>query len=313
MLQTPYDAVKRSALYSSEYLSSFAKVIHISYGSTIINYDKHPFKNFKLISSNKFFTRCWFAAMENPLIAKQFNMYHKNKFKSFGYIKLDKYINYKNNPDFPVSPRPDFKHVIAWKPRWHASIGDSNFLTYVDYFKNFSKQHPETLLLFVLHPLLKDRLVTLNIYTQQQVDKLFNFFEKQKNIKIICDGDFLDDIYNADIFIGDYCSTIIEAAIFNIPTIYTPTHVTLSKFGRKFIKSSYVAKNVDDMNFVINKLFSGKDKKKRKREKFINVASPESKNASYAKDLLAFISSNLYAKHITDKSFLTRIKQKIFK
>lgn len=289
LIQTPYDGIKRSELYSSEYISSFAKLIHISYGSTIIDYDQNPFKKFKLIESNKFFDRCWFSAMENPLITKQFDKYHRNKFKSFGYIKLDKYINYKNNPNFPITDRPNFNYIIAWKPRWFASNGDSNFLTYIDYFKRISELRPDVLLLFVLHPLLKDRLIDCKIYTKKEVDNLFNFFAKQKNIKIICDGDFLDEIYHANIFVGDYCSTIVEAAVFDIPTVYTPTKVTLSEFGGKFLRSSYIAHNINDMELILNNLLDGKDYLKTKRKKFINIASPKSRHASYAKDLLYFI------------------------
>ena len=288
-LQTPYDLVKRSELYSSEYLSSFTKIIHISYGSTIIDYDKPPFSDFKLIESNKFFNRCWFCAIENKMIANQLNKYHKNKFKSFGYIKLDKFLHYNKDSNFKIKSRPNFKHIIAWKPRWFASQGDSNFLTYIDFFKDFAIKNPDVLLLFVLHPLLKDRLITQDIYTKEYVDELFDFFEKQKNIQVICDGDFLDDIYNSDIFIADYCSTITEAAIFDIPIIYTPTVVKLSKFGKKFLQCAYIANDVQEMKFHITNLLNGKDSLNNNRKKFRYIASPKARYGSYAKDLLKYI------------------------
>lgn len=294
LLQTPYDGVKRSELYSSKYLSSFTRVVHISYGSTIIDYDKPPYAESKLIESNAFFGRSWFCAMENPLIAKQFNKYHRKKFKSFGYIKLDKYLNYKDNPDFPLKKRPNFKHIIAWKPRWIVNKEHSNFLTYIDYFKNLTIQNPDILLLFVSHPLLKDRLITTNVYTPQETESLFKFLNTSKNIKLIESDDFLDDIYNADIFVGDYCSTITEAAIFDIPVIYTPTSVVLSEFGEKFIQQAYVAHNPNEMDFFINSILNNKDYNRKNRRQFIDIASPAPNKKSYAMDLLEYMYNSVF-------------------
>lgn len=286
-LQTPYDGVKRSILYSSEYLETFTRIIHISYGATLVDYDFPPYRSFNMIGGNSFFSKCWFCAMENFLIAKQFNKYHPGKFKAFGYIKLDKFINYTKN-EFPRKERSNYDHIIVWKPRWLANSGDSTFLDYIDFFKQFVEQNPKILFLFSAHPLLKDRLISEKIYTKKQTEEIFDFFNNKPNAKIIGEKDFLEDIYNADIFIGDYSSTIVEAAILGCQIIYTPVEVKLSKFGKHFVKKTHVANNVEELISCIDICLKN-NRNKGINKYFLKICSIKSKKGSYAKDLLAYI------------------------
>ena len=292
LVQTPYDGVKRSETYSSTNLMKYTRVVHISYGSSIVDFDKPPFSS-GFFRNNSFFRNCWFCAVENPTVAKILNVYHPNKFLSFGCIKLDKYINYKHNNDFKFAERPPFKHVIAWKPRWVVKPDESNFLTYIDFFKHFVSENKDTMFLFVSHPLLKSTLITENLYTQKQVEDLFSYFENQKNVKILENEDFLDYIACCDVFIGDYCSTIVEASILGHPVIYTPTKITFNDFGKKFAKQAYIANNKKELEFYIKECLEGKDALKKQREKFIDIASPAAKQVSYAYDLLNYIQQNL--------------------
>ena len=132
------------------------------------------------------------------------------------------------------------------------------------------------------------------------------------NCKIIERDTFLDDIYDCDIFVGDYCSTIIEAIVLNKKIIYTPTEVGYSEFGKKFLNASYIVNNVEDLNKTIEKLLQGDDPLKEERKRFFQIASPTPKNGTFSRDLLDYIATNYVPVPISSRTYNTQLdKQRI--
>ncbi len=316
-LQTPYDGQRISKLFSSKYLSNFTKVYHISYGSTIINYDFPPYDN--IFYEHTHFTKIF----SESTLAKYLNKYCDNKFIPIGYMKCDKFLNYKNNKDFKFKQKNTlYNKVIAWKPRWFGTLGESNFLRYIDYFKNFAINNKDILILFIKHPLIKDELVKRKIYTKKEADILFNEIKKIKNIQIVEDDNFLEDIFNADIFIGDYCSTIIEFMLTKKPIIYTPCEVTLSEYGKNILEGMYIVNNIKEMDIKINTLLKDNDKLKEIRKKKIPLITDIHSDKTIAQYLLDLLKNendnfkNQTTKIKTQKSnlsFKNKIRYKIWK
>ena len=61
--------------------------------------------------------------------------------------------------------------------------------------------------------------------------EILSEFEHLSNTEIIMNEDFLDDVMNADLYIGDYSSTVVEFALTAKPLIYTPCDVILNEIG----------------------------------------------------------------------------------
>ena len=271
LLQSNYDN-QRHGLYKSDYLSTFTRVIHISYGSSIIDYNYPPYNT--LIQNNTFQKNCWFIASENAMLAEELNEFHPKKYVNLGYLKCDKFLYYKNNPDFRFPPKDDkYKKIIAWKPRWTATLGASNFLKYYRYFINVLETQPDICLLFIEHPLLYKTLISNHIFSQAETDKFFGKLKSLPNCVIVKDDNFLEQITNADIFVGDYCSTIVEFALTKKPIIYCPTEVTLSKFGEEFIKAVYVCNDEQSLNNILIQLINGQDTLQQQRDRFFSIAT----------------------------------------
>ena len=300
-LQTPYDWDKiRHKYYSSHYLMQFTKVAYISYGGSIISYEHPPLKD--MIKNNSFFKRAWSSFVENKLIAAQLNQYHPNQFKACGYMKLDKFLHYKSNPDFKFKQRDNFNKIIAYKPHWHVSQkGESNFFRDIEVLLKLIQSRQDVQLLFIEHPMLKHSIITNKCLTQEELSKLWNVLENTPNIKIINEDDFLDDIANADIFVGDYCSTIIEAAILGVRIIYTPLNETLSEFGKEFSKYVLTASTSEQLQEFLQTSLQNNEKTDTA---FIKVASNSNlftfwqkicrRKTSYAKELLDYIYLKLH-------------------
>lgn len=286
-LQSPYDLQRISKLYSSKYLYTFTNVYHISYGSTMLNYDFPPYDNL-LTNALQYFDACF---AESTDLVKTLDKYNPNKYVPVGYAKCDKYLNYRNNPDFKFKPKDEeYDLSIAWKPRWVATLGDSNFLKYFYSFVDYFSQNQNYQLIFVKHQLMENTVCAKQIATQKEIRKMFGTLENMKNVKIIEDDDFLDYVMNADIFVGDYCSTIMEFALTGKPVIYTPTEVILSDYGKEILKGMYIADNFKEISNIIENIKNGEDDLKDVRQNVKNLISDTPPNGmTIGKYILEYI------------------------
>lgn len=297
LIQTPYDHQRISYLYSSKYFSTFSRCYHISYGCSLIDYDFPPYKEVLYHQDKLCTTLC-----ENTEFCKILDKYKIHPNIPIGYLKCDKYINYKNNPNFTFKKREDYKHIIAWKPRWLGTIGDSNLVTYLEFFIRYCKENSDTLLYFILHDLLRDEIVfKRRIYTKTKFDNLMSEIIEMSNIKIINHGDFLDDVFNSDIFIGDYCSTIMEFSLSGKPVIYTPCEVTHSSYGKKIINGYYIVNNTDEMKNQLIQLKDNIDPLKEIRQNNIPLISDIHDGKTIAQYCLEYFKSLDYSKPIKIK------------
>lgn len=297
LIQTPYDFQRVSSLYSSTYFSSFAKCFYVSYGCSMVDYDLPPYDNLHSIQSDD----C-ISLHENQEFTKYISKYKSKACVSIGYLKCDKYLNYKDNPDFKFMERPDYDVILSWKPRWLGTIGDSNFLTYINYFIEYAKKHTNHLVYIMLHDLMKNEVVVKRrIFTKQAYDNMIYTLKSIDNIRLLEGDDFLDIVFFSDIFIGDYSSTIMEFALTGKPVIYTALDVYLSDYGKKILEGFYVVNNTDDMNNILSMLIEQKsDRLQNIRKKNIGLLSDAHENLTIAQYCLEYFSSLDFKKQRTE-------------
>ncbi len=137
---------------------------------------------------------------------------------------------------------------------------------------------------------MENTVCAKQIATQKEIRKMFDMLENMKNVKIIEDDDFLDYVMNADIFVGDYCSTIMEFALTGKPVIYTPTEVILSDYGKEILKGMYIADNFNEISNIISNLKNGEDDLKDVRQNVKNLISDTPPNGmTIGKYILEYI------------------------
>ena len=286
-IQTPYDSAYGSKLYQTPYLKTFCAIATISYGCSMISFEGSYYKNWMDKIQN--IKNLWKSFNETEITSKIINDCYPGRSVNVGYLKCDKYINYGENKDFSVKEK-DNKFTIVWKPRWLATLGESNFLKYIYYFIYFCKKHSEINFIFLLHQNLEGFLNHRNIMKTGDFQKLLKDFKKLENAKVVMNDDFLDDVMNADLYIGDYSSTVVEFALTAKPIIYTPCDICLNKIGKKIYEASYICENIEQMENAILNIINGKDCKKNLRnelKEFLLIDTP--KNQTYAQNLLNYI------------------------
>lgn len=197
--------------------------------------------------------------------------------------------------------------LLLGNQRWVAKEDGSNFIKYIDYFLDLMHKHKNMELLFIEHPLLRDELHKM--IGKKKAAAIFDKLNDLPNIKTIAYDDFLDDIFNADLFIGDYCSTIIEFALTGRPIIYCSTNVEFNPFGQKLIQGMYAANTAEEIDKYIKDLRQGTDPLKKTRKENIGIISESLGNhKSIAQKLLKYLEKNL--KKISLKN---KIRYKIWK
>ena len=284
-LQTPYEGQRISPLYSANYLSNFTKVFHISYGSTILDYNKGKYKNFltnKLVHYDGVF-------IESSYLKQELKKYNPGKYIPVGYMKCDKFLHYSNKES-----QKNNKFTIAWKPRWVSELKSSNLLKYFNFFIELCKENPNFELIYINHPLCKQQLIENNILSNKEVEGMFNLLNDAANITVVENDDFLDKVFEADIFVGDYCSTIMEFALTKKPIIYTPVDdIVLSNYGNKILSSWYTANSKKELKKHIIRLKNQNDPKRKIREDLLYLLSDSPKNKSIALDILEYLRNNI--------------------
>ncbi len=244
-LQIPYQTY-RPEKYSDLELSKFTNLAHISYGAMM--YDTINSKEYKgLLTLNSLWKVAYKLFAPNHFDANfvtQNNILKKSQVAVIGDPKVEKVlkqtkITSKKQAIENLNIRP-FK--IAWKPRWHEEL---SFETYQKYIIDFISQNPSIELIFIAHPLTRyrEKLKALSL----------------PNVKIVEDGDFLSEILSCNIFIGDNCSTTYEFFLTRKPVIECINNVLPSPLAIKMKSGFYSVSNVDELQFVLNDLLSGKD------------------------------------------------------
>lgn len=286
LIQTPYDDAYGSKLYRTPYLSTFCAVASVSYGASMISYQGDYYKNWIDTQNIK---NLWKIFNETSTTKNIINDCYPERSINTGYVKCDKYINYKNNKDFKIKEKNE-KFTIVWKPRWLGTVGESNFLKYIYWFIYFAKKHTEINFVFLLHQNLEGYLEHRTIMKPVDFQNLLEEFKALSNTQIVINDDFLDNVMNADLYIGDYSSTVVEFALTAKPLIYTPCEVYLNEIGEKICEASYVCENIEQMENAILNIYQGNDYKQSLRnnlKEFLLIDTP--KNQTYAQNLLNYI------------------------
>lgn len=256
LLQTPYDDQRVSEKYQSSYISRFTRVGAISYGLNWVE-DEGVHRD------NAFYKNCWRVFVENNLAAEYINTFVPGKAVPIGYIKCEPYLRRTRTQRVKELLRKSIlgkkKTTIFWKPRWTADATTSNFLKYVNFFTDLAQKDRTIHIVMYKHPLLKSQIIDKSILSENEYEKIENAVRGLNNFEFEEGGNFLDTLWDADLMVSDYSSTIAEFLLTGKPVIYTPTQIKLNLLGQKMVESMYIANKEEDLSTLIYTLRSGVD------------------------------------------------------
>lgn len=242
--------------YNSKYIKTYSKICSIPYGSIMINYDK----NYEIMCKNEFYDDVYKVFNESNLID---GLNYQNKIKTIGYLKLDKYFYY-NKKSIDLRIKND-NFTVIWKPRWTLESYESHFFEYIEEFIKIVKEYPDIIFKIYFHPLFEYKIDNKNL--RENFNNYISKLSFYPNFKRLEGQNFLDEVLNADIFISDHSSTLVEFALTGKPYIFCKSDITPNKLGKIIIDNSYIADNRVSFRKNIINLINGKDYKENKRKK----------------------------------------------
>ena len=253
--------------YNSKNVKMYSKICSVPYGSIMIKFDD----KYKLMCNNEFYEDVYKVFNETSLID---GLNYQNKILTVGYLKLDKYFYYNKRKNI-TSKR---KHIftIIWKPRWTMESYESHFFDYIEEFIKLVGEYPDILFKIYFHPFFEYKIDNKNLRDKFNgyINKLLAF----SNFKKLDGQNFLDDVLDADIFISDHSSTLVEYALTGKPYIFCKSDITPNKLGKIIIDNAYIVDNNNSFRKNIVNLINGDDYLFNNRKKNISTIDYIPKN-----------------------------------
>lgn len=189
----------------------------------------------------------------NQSLVERYSKLMANKGKnliSVGTPQLDYfYLNSNHN---------DEKKYLIYAPHWsvnhHNTIAYSTFLWSGKIILEYAKKHPELNWLFKPHPLLKSALINNRYWSEEEVDKYYQEWDK---IGLRYEsGDYLDLFNQSYAMITDCGSFLTEFFLTKMPVIrlVSPDSVPCYAFVEKIISAYYNASNEAELENYFNEV-----------------------------------------------------------
>ena len=250
-------------------VSKYSLTAYCPYGSQIAEYKSSYKQNF-----HKYL---WLYICENDLNIKRFESYKKGNSrncKSFGYPKLDVYIEKRNSDGSKYWKNPE-KIKIIYAP--HHSFGKSN-LNLGTFIQNGKfilelahKYSDKTTWIFKPHPRLKFILEHDKLMNKKEIEK---YWEEWDTIGKVCeDGDYWDIFTSSDLMITDCASFLIEYLPTGKPLLrlINKNALALNEFAMHFISQYYNSHSNEELEKLFVDLAINKnDPKREERKKLIS-------------------------------------------
>lgn len=245
--EEPWDLPEQFALIET---SKYAVNFYCPYGSCITN-GRNEY-------SEVFYKDVYTYFIDNPsikdvLLAFGFS---ENALVVSGQLKLDAYLK-------PVDPsaivwKTENKKRVIWAPH-HSFFEKStlNFGTFdwnYQFIYDFAKNHPEIEFILKPHPELKRQIVRNNLMSINEMTEYFNRWENLPNAQIYAMGNYFDMFRASDLLITDCNSFLYEYLPTKKPVIQliNKKSVGHNSFGKKIISGYYKARNLEELETVIN-------------------------------------------------------------
>ena len=252
-------------IYYPQNVSKFALTCYVDYGLALFSNPWNYSKNFHCY--------LWRFFVDNVLNLKTYQKHNKSARRnciSFGYPKLDVYINSNENEINlnDIWKNADRKRII-YAPHHSFEKGGLNLATFQsngEFILKFAKQHPETTWVFKPHPRFKSAVISNGLMTGDEIDNYYKEWEKIGNI--YAQGNYFDVFKTSDLLITDCCSFLAEYLPTEKPIIRlrNPKAKKFNEFGYRIDNVCYTANNNEELEYFFNKLLNlGIDEKYKSR------------------------------------------------
>lgn len=161
--------------------------------------------------------------------------------------------------------------TVLWLPRWTtlSDIEATTFFKYKDMIIRFFKEHSDVKLICRPHPKMFNHFIAIGTMTEEEVGEFKKMFAEMKNFLLDESADYLTVFHEADIFISDTSSLLVEEFSTGKPVIFCGSMWRFDRDAKKWAKHMYPVRNAEELKNRLTALLRGEDPEKGMREKFV--------------------------------------------
>ncbi len=267
-IQRPYDNYLPQEYHISS-LKQYSKICYIPYAFELMNLRNVAMPDFFVKSIDMFFCTQNEEYNYCKTIIKNANDGIQRYVYDIGYPSLYNIVKKAkeyNSAFSKIDKKNNFN--VIWTPRW--TIDDklfkTSFFEYKDKIIKYVKKQKNINFIFRPHPLAFENFIKEKLMTKMQVK---NYLDQFKNSNMYYDNssEYYYTFAESDVLITDFSSIIIEYFIFNKPIIYCYSkNENETDFMKNLKECFYCVENWDELKNILEKLKSGNDPLKKKRE-----------------------------------------------
>ena len=282
VLSRPYDREVQPD-YRSAVIASYAKICYIPYAYCKMNWDS------RMVYGCDFMDSVYAVFTENEMYRAMVERIFHGIFKAgwkqvccVGYPRLDLFRGLGEKPGTG-------QKTVLWLPRWTTKnlLEPSTFFRYKDALVGFARAHPGVRLICRPHQLMFQNFISTGEMTEADVAAFKKLFAETPELELDESGDYLPAFTEADIFVGDTTSLLIEAFVTGKPVIYCGSPGHFDREARKWARLMYCAGNWNQVKNRLSLLLAGNDPGKSAREEYIR--SNIMRDQTSGKQVICFI------------------------
>lgn len=257
------DFVFRQTLYDSQYpdkyslkeLAKISKTCYVPY-----NYNFSPLKHLKIEYEIESLANVYVVFSEsdsNALYCKEQAVKWQLDLQVFnlGFPRFDLFK--RNATKFKKNGR-----VFTWIPRWSVDAKGNDATSFFKYNENlmeYFRLHKELKLILRPHPSMFDHFVKLGIMTMEDIETYKSNIDKEHNIFLDDNIDYLETLTETDVLIADMSSINYEFYLMGKPMIYCGDPSEYNAETQKMMGYSYIVSNWMELKNKIELLANGVD------------------------------------------------------
>lgn len=191
--------------------------------------------------------------------------------KTFGAVW--KKIEYLGYPRFDMHKNSDIRErpkTVLWLPRWStlSDVEITTFFKYKDIIINYFMVHPNLKLICRPHPKMFGHFAAVGAMSKAEIDEFKKMFTETENFLLDESGDYLTAFDEADVFISDTSSLLVEEFSTGKPIIFCGTMSRFDRAAKEWAKMMYAVKDEQELMAKLTTLLDGQDPNQEKRAEY---------------------------------------------
>lgn len=275
--------------YRCSVVSTYAKLCFIPYAFCKMDRDSRVV--YKLATMSYTYAIFTESEMYRDMLRKIFYHLLDAKWKQiecFGFPRFDLHG--------PVREAVKEPKAVMWLPRWVTAsrLESTTFFQYKDVLIEYFKKHPDIKFICRPHPKMFINFAATGEMTEEEIAAFKKLFAETDNFMLDEYADYLPAMTEADIFISDTSSLLVEELVTGKPIIFCGNMAHFDRDAKQWSHHMYPVRNKRMLVKRLGNLLAGHDPKRENRERYVREYMKH--DGKSGERIIAFLKKDYYGR-----------------